>query len=142
MLPLCCPCSGILSAQATRKSRPPKLRSSPRLCTREVEERSSFLGAHQHDCSLRLLRLPTASTTSLPARRLLRLLRLSIALTISPTARQLLRLRLRLFRLHLQLLRLLRLHLRLVRLHLRLLRLPSGGWSNCTAITCTASTLD
>jgi hypothetical protein len=52
---LCCPRSGVLSAKATRKCRPPKLHSSLRLCTRGVEGRSSFWGAHQRNNSLRSL---------------------------------------------------------------------------------------
>jgi len=55
--PLCClfayPHSGDLSARTSPEEQASKAAPSPRLCTRGVEERSSFWRTHLRDCSLR-----------------------------------------------------------------------------------------
>ena len=54
---LCCifahSCSGDLSARTSAEEQASEAAPSPRLCTRGVEERSSFWGTHLRDCSLR-----------------------------------------------------------------------------------------
>jgi len=61
---LCCifahPRSGDLSARTSPEEQASEAAPSPRLCTRGVEERSSFWGTHLRDCSLRT----TTSSTS------------------------------------------------------------------------------
>ena len=77
---LCCifahPRSGDLSARTSPEEQASEAAPSPRLCTRGVEERSSFWRTHLRDCSLR-----TAISSTSRRSRLLPDVHLCIAYT-------------------------------------------------------------